>query len=129
MAKKLKEIFEDGDKEERLALSKTINSNIERLLREREWKQYRLSLEANISQATLSKIRNVKGRVPSIAILDKIAMAFEVPVSEITGEKLLTPVVDEKILQAFCNKWKILDELDSSDQHLILRIAERLNKG
>lgn len=61
------------------------NERLQRLLKERGWSMYRLSLQSGLSQATLANIFR-RNTVPSIATLEAICRGFGITLSQFFAE-------------------------------------------
>lgn len=106
----------------------TISSNIKRLREAVNWTQTKLADEAGISGAALSKIEQGDGRMPTIVVLQKLASALKVDVSEITGMVPPNRTETEERLSEFYRTWGLLDELEEPDKKLLREMAERVRK-
>lgn len=61
------------------------NERLQRLLKERGWSMYRLSLQSGLSQATLANIFR-RNTVPSIVTLEAICKGFGITLSQFFAE-------------------------------------------
>lgn len=61
------------------------NERLQRLLKERGWSMYRLSLQSGLSQATLANIFR-RNTIPSIATLEAICMGFGITLAQFFAE-------------------------------------------
>ena len=61
------------------------NERLQRLLKERGWSMYRLSLQSGLSQATLANIFR-RNTLPSIATLEAICKGFGIPLAQFFAE-------------------------------------------
>lgn len=61
------------------------NERLQRLLKERGWSMYRLSLQSGLSQATLANIFR-RNTVPSITTLEAICKGFGITMSQFFAE-------------------------------------------
>lgn len=58
---------------------------IDRIMKERNWSDYRLSLESGLSSSTIANIHR-RGTVPSISTLEQICDAFGISLSQFFAE-------------------------------------------
>lgn len=86
------------------------------------WSQSELARKAGVTSAAISQIE--KGdRMPSLIVLRKLAEAFNVPVSELTGDSTSSSNDEAKI---FFRKFGDLKNLSETDQQMIQSIIKRL---
>lgn len=103
-----------------------IKLNIKSLRGNLGWNQSKLASEADISGAALSKIEKDKDRIPTISVLQKLAKALKVDISEITGEHPIQRSESEERNNEFYRKFGIISDLSQADQEMLLGMAERL---
>lgn len=96
---------------------------INRLRLERDWSIYRLSLESNIPQSTLTNMFNRETQ-PSIATLELLCGAFGITLSEFFDEEeeVQADAVDDKDLL------KVFQSLSDHEKRLVLDLMKELNK-
>ena len=100
-----------------------IAQKIIELRNEAGWSQAELARKANITPSAVNMIEAGR-RNPSLIVVRKLSDALKVSIPEITGEP--TQETRVEVSQAFFRKYSVLDELDKSDQELILTMAEKL---
>lgn len=105
-----------------------ISSNIKRLRESLGWNQSKLANEAGISGAALSKIEQGDGRMPTMIVLQKLAGALRVPVSDITGEEARNRTEDEVKYTEFYRRFGEIANLPKSDQEIFEKMLERLTE-
>jgi len=105
-----------------------ISDNIKNLRDSLGWNQAKLAQKAGISGAALSKIEQGEGRIPTIVVMRKLAVALKVQLNEITGEE--PEDISEKQVRnkEFYRQWDILDKLSKNDQEMLKGMAERLKE-
>lgn len=86
------------------------------------WSQSELARRAGVTSAAISQIE--KGdRMPSLIVLRKLAEAFNVSVSELTGDARSSSNDEARI---FFRKFGDLKNLSEADQQIIQSIIQRL---
>lgn len=103
-----------------------ISTNIKRLRESLGWNQSKLASEAGISGAALSKIEQGDGRMPTMIVLQKLAGALKVPVSDITGEEARNRSEEDVRYTEFYRKYGDIEKLPQGDQELFQKMVERL---
>jgi transcriptional regulator with XRE-family HTH domain len=88
----------------------TIKKNINRLLKEKNWKISEVERRLGSSRPITSILRD-KSKNPTIEVLQSIANAFNVEVEEIINEPLLMGKTNIKLLLNVCNE--VLREIES----------------
>jgi len=81
------------------------NMRIRQLQSERNWSEYRLAIESNLSQSTIANIFR-RNTVPSITTLRSICAAFSISLSQFFQEGTLVDLTDDQIV--FFNHWLTL---------------------
>ncbi len=109
------------------AHSHNIGESVIALREELGWTQSRLAKEADITNATLSKIENGKTSMPTHEVITKLTEALKLGKHElIDGIQVCENEIQERN-KKFYMKFGVIDELGEADQNLVLRFAERLN--
>ena len=86
------------------------------------WSQSELSRKAGVTSAAISQLE--KGnRMPSLIVIRKLAEAFNVSVSELTGDSTSSSNDEAQI---FFRKFGELKNLSEADQKMIQSIIKRL---
>ena len=102
-----------------------IANKIKLLREESDWNQSKLAKEAGITASSISMIESGQ-RIPSLVVIRKISDALKVSVSELTGEASQNEVTQSA--QAFFRQFGDLEDLDETDQQMILELAKRLKE-
>jgi transcriptional regulator with XRE-family HTH domain len=89
-----------------------IKNNINRLLKEKNWKISEAEKRLGSSRALTSILRD-KSKNPTIEVLESIANAFNVDIEEIITEPALTGKTNVKLFKNVC--CTVLDEIDKSE--------------
>jgi transcriptional regulator with XRE-family HTH domain len=105
--------------------SEFIANKIKELREAVSWSQSELSRKSGVTSAAISKIEQ-GGRIPSMTVTRKIADAFKVPVSELTGDEINQTTQINEEAQAFYRKFADLNDLNEHDQKLILGIIKSM---
>ncbi len=112
-----------ADKLQQAAL---ISKNIKQMRELLGWTQAKLASEAGVTAAALSKLEKGEGRMPTIVVLRKIALALGVKPYEITGEDAPEDTGEKTV--EFYRKWGELDKLPEEDQRILREMMERFSK-
>ncbi|MEF9973601.1 MAG: helix-turn-helix transcriptional regulator [Clostridia bacterium] len=70
-------------------------ARIQQLLSERKWSEYRLAIEAGLSQSTVANIFN-RNTTPSIATLEAICEGFGITLGQFFSEGELVELLPEQ---------------------------------
>tara|TARA_R110001592_G_scaffold142385_1_gene364455 strand:- start:3127 stop:3492 length:366 start_codon:yes stop_codon:yes gene_type:complete len=105
-----------------------ISNNIKKLRESLGWNQSKLATTAKISGAALSVIEKGEGRIPTMIVLQKLADALKVPVSEITGEETQDRSEQDVKYTEFFRKFGEIANLPKSDQEIFEKMLERLTE-
>ena len=81
-------------------------ARIRQLMDEREWSEYRLAIEAGLSQSTVANIFN-RNTTPSIPTIEAICDAFGLTLAQFFSEGNLTMMTSEQ--QAMFQHWSSLN--------------------
>ena len=103
-----------------------ISDKIKKLRDECNWSQSKLAKEAGVTASAISMIESGQ-RAPSLIVIRKISDALKVSVSELTGESSQDEVAQHA--QAFFRQFSDLNNLDESDQKIIVELAKRLKEN
>jgi transcriptional regulator with XRE-family HTH domain len=95
---------------------------INRMRLERGWSVYRLAVEADIPQSTLTNMFN-RETLPSISTLEMICHAFHITMAEFfsEGDSAPNPRMDEAELR------KAFDSLSDKDKLMVCELIARLS--
>jgi len=89
------------------------------------WSQSELARQTGITSAAISKIE--KGdRMPSLVVIRKFAEAFNVSVSDLTGDSTSSSKEISGEAQIFFRKFGDIKNLSDADQKMIQSIVKRL---
>ena len=77
---------------------------IDELMKERNWSDYKLSLESGLSSSTIANIHR-RNTIPSIATLEAICSAFGITLSQFFSDETDNYVHLSKEQQEFFKKW------------------------
>ena len=88
---------------------------------ERNWTEYRLSEEADITQSTISAWF-CKNRVPTVSSLEKICKAFGITLSQFFAEGE-EPIVLTKEQRKMFDKW---NSLEKEQKEAFLNLIEKI---
>lgn len=80
-----------------------IIQRIDSLMEERQWSDYKLSVESGLSSSTIANIHR-RNTIPSISTLEAICNAFGITLSQFSNERLTT-VQLSKEQQDFFTEW------------------------
>lgn len=94
---------------------------IDELLKERNWKLYRLSQESGVPLSTLSTMFN-RNTYPSLDNLMKICAGFQITLSEFCKEPQLNTTVTDEIMNLISS----YKELSSDNRRLIVMIIQKM---
>lgn len=87
-----------------------------------DWSQSELARKSGVTSSAISQIE--KGdRMPSLVVIRKLAEAFNVPVSELTGDSTSSSGAEAQI---FFRKFGDIKSLSEADQRMIQSIIKRL---
>lgn len=81
---------------------------IDFLMKERNWSDYKLSVESGLSSSTIANIHR-RNTVPSIATLESICSAFGITLSQFFNEETSTLQLSKEQQELF-NVWVSLTE-------------------
>ena len=81
-------------------------ARIRQLMDEREWSEYRLAIEAGLSQSTVANIFN-RNTTPSIPTIEAICDAFGLTLAQFFSEGNLTMLTSEQ--QVMFQHWSSLN--------------------
>lgn len=96
---------------------------IDTLMKERNWSDYRLSLESGLSSSTIANIHR-RGTVPSISTLEQICDAFGISLSQFfTEDTFLIQLTSEQV-----NMFQNWASLSANQKNLIMEIIEEFKK-
>lgn len=84
-------------------LEAVIKNNINRLLKEREWKISQLEKKLGSTRAVTNILRG-SSKNPTIEVLRSIAKAFNVEIHELIVEPASSSLVDTSLFADICNK-------------------------
>jgi len=84
---------------------------------EKNWTEYRLAIEAKLSQSTIANIFK-RNTIPSIATLNSICIAFGITLSQFFQEGNLIDLNDEQV--DLFNRWKTLSPEQKQLLHKLL---------
>ena len=104
---------------------KYISIKIKALRGDSGWSQSKLAEKAGITASAVSMIESGQ-RAPSLVVIRKISDALKVSVSELTGES--TQEETNQHAQAFFRQFGDINDLDPSDQKIILDLAKSLKE-
>ena len=90
---------------------------IDELMKERDWSEYKLAIESELSSSTIANIHR-RNTVPSIPTLEAICKAFGITLAQFFADETSTVQLTEEQIQFF-NKWisltknqkRIIDEV------------------
>jgi transcriptional regulator with XRE-family HTH domain len=89
-----------------------------------QWSQSELARRTQVTSAAISQIE--KGdRMPTWCVLEKVAAAFHVPVSELTGESSSSATELNENAQRFYRKFGDIEQLSEADQKIIHSLVQR----
>ncbi len=77
-----------------------IIQRIDKLMEERNWTDYKLSVESGLSSSTIANIHR-RNTIPSIPTLEAICSAFGITLSQFFNEELLTVQLNKEQLDLF----------------------------
>jgi len=109
---------------ERAVNTEIISSNIKRLREIAGWTQADLAKKSGVSPAAISLIEKGE-RIPSLVVTRKLASAFKVPETEITGT---APEQAKEIYTqatAFFRDFGDIEELEEGDKEIIRDLVTR----
>ena len=96
---------------------------IDRIMKERNWSDYRLSLESGPSSSTIANIHR-RGTVPSISTLEQICDAFGISLSQFFAE-------DTRLVQLTSEQADMFDtwaSLSGNQKQIIHEIINEFKK-
>lgn len=107
------------------SLTENIANRIIELRESVGWSQSGLARQTGVTSAAISQIE--KGdRMPSLAVIIKFAEAFNVSVSDLTGDSITSSNEISSEAQVFFRKFGDINKLSDSDQKIIQAIVKRL---
>ena len=92
-----------------------IKDNINRLLRERDWKVAQLEKKLGSTRAVTNILRG-SSKNPTIDVLHSIAKAFNVEIHELIMEPTILPRIDVPLFADICNK--VISEINELPKEL-----------
>ena len=98
------------------------HDRLRKLMKEREWTEYRLSKECGLSESTLANIFR-RNTVPSISTLKTICAAFGISLSQFFAEGDMVELTPD--LKVLFENWV---PLTSEQKEAALRMIQALNK-
>ena len=97
------------------------NERIKKLMKERNWSEYRLAKEAGLSQSTIANLFN-RNTVPSITTLEAICKGFGISLSQFfSTSEAVELSKEQKIL---FDKWIYLTK---EQKDIILKLIDNMN--
>lgn len=81
---------------------------IDDLMKERQWSDYKLSIESGLSSSTIANIHR-RNTVPSISTLEAICSAFGITLSQFFSDNNFAVQLNSEQLDLF-NRWISLTE-------------------
>lgn len=100
-----------------------VAKKIKELREKAKLSQSELAERAGITSSAISMIEGGQ-RSPSLVVIKKISEAFNMTVSELTGEKASKNTNND--VQMFFRKYSELNDLDESDQRIIKNLIKSL---
>lgn len=97
------------------------NDRLRKLMKEREWTEYRLSKECGLSESTLANIFR-RNTVPSITTLETICDAFGITLSQFFAEGEMVELTPE--LKVLFENWV---SLTADQKEAALHMIQALN--
>ena len=97
-------------------------ARIHKLMAERNWSEYRLAIEAGLSQSTIANIFN-RNTTPSIVTIEAICRAFGISLSQFFAENHMVELSDEQ--QTMFNTWSTLTQ---KQKEVILQLINIMKK-
>jgi transcriptional regulator with XRE-family HTH domain len=94
-----------------------IGEKIKAYREKKGWSQYKLAKEANVQPSTISQIESGARQKPSIDVLQKVAEALSLTVSQLLGqtsEDDLQDLLQNKDVKMFFRNFKDLSEEDKA---------------
>ena len=91
---------------------------IDNLLAEREWTDYKLSIESGLSSSTIANIRR-RNTIPSIPTIEAICTAFGISLSQFFCENASLVQLNEE-QQALFSKWITLTDTQKKLVHSLI---------
>ena len=98
----------------------TANERIRQLMHERNWTEYRLAKEADLSQSTITNLFR-RNHVPSIPTLEAICRGFGITLSQFFSESNFVELTEEQ--KALFDKWITLT---AEQKSLLLELVKNL---
>ena len=99
--------------------SMNTNERIMQLLKERNWTEYRLAKESNLSQSTISNLFK-RNTTPSIPTLEAVCKGFGITLSQFFSEGNMVELSAEQ--QRFFHEWA---SLTPDEKQLIEQIVKK----
>ncbi len=100
-----------------------IIQRINNLMEERQWSDYKLSIESGLSSSTIANIHR-RNTIPSIPTLEAICDAFGITLSQFFNEGLVTVQLNSEQQELF-TEWITLTK---EQKQLILAIIKEFKK-
>ncbi len=100
-----------------------IIQRINSLMEERQWSDYKLSVESGLSSSTIANIHR-RNTIPSIPTLEAICDAFGITLSQFFNEGLVTVQLNSEQQELF-TEWIMLTK---EQKQLILAIIKEFKK-
>lgn len=100
-----------------------IIQRINSLMEERQWSDYKLSIESGLSSSTIANIHR-RNTIPSIPTLEAICDAFGITLSQFFNEGLVTVQLNSEQQELF-TEWIMLTK---EQKQLILAIIKEFKK-
>ncbi|MCL2563429.1 MAG: helix-turn-helix transcriptional regulator [Oscillospiraceae bacterium] len=98
----------------------TTNERIQQLMNERDWTEYRLAKEADLSQSTIANLFK-RNNTPSIPTLEAICRGFGITLSQFFSEGNFVELTDEQ--KELFDKWVTLT---GEQKSLLLELVKNL---
>ena len=97
-----------------------VNEKIKKLMKEKNWTEYRLAKESHLSQSTIINLFN-RNTVPSVSTLESICKGFGITLSQFFAENEFNELNASQ--QTLFEKWKYLNE---RQKELVFEIIDNM---
>lgn len=94
---------------------------IRQLMAERGWSEYRLAIEAGLSQSTVANIFN-RNTTPSVATIEAICGAFGMTLAQFFAQHSVVELTEEQ--QAMFRKWSSLTKSQKEAIEHLIRVMK-----